>query len=284
MVPDVKGGDLDPSEADERRHSADGLLLEIARCPVVQLCLDHPEMIHPCAEIVRSQGASSVADFQMPEPWTGPIATAPILFISSNPSISKDEEYPTRSRDDWPNDRIIDFFMGGLGGGREEWTRRGIFVRRKDGSFATGKDWVRIWASAKQRAGEALGRPAVPGRDYAMTEVVRCKSIKERGVASAMRHCPDRYLDRTLAVAAAGLLICFGNHARDEIQRRYSLPAGRVIVGPVEIAGQPRYVVFLPHPNRPLPSHRPEKKSLLAALTSEELGAVRSFLTASSMD
>ena len=54
---------------------------------------------------------------------------------------------------------------------------------------------------------------------------------------------------------------------------RYDLPAGRVRVGPTEVAGRVRYVVFLPHPN----SYQ-EKKTLVEALTDEELAAVRSFL------
>jgi uracil-DNA glycosylase len=170
------------------------------------------------------------------------------------------------------------FFNGRLGSGREEWIRGGFHYRRKDGSFTSGGQWVRFWASAQKRATEALGRPAIPGRDYAMTEVVRCKSLGERGVTSAARHCPDRYLDRTLSVANAGLLICFGTFARDEVQRRYNLPAGQVLVGPLQIAGRERYVVFLPHPNRPLPANRPEKKKLIEALTDDELSAVQSFL------
>lgn len=261
------------------------LLLEIAKCPVIRICREQPGSTHPCAEIVGSQGAATMADFQVPEPWSGPIATAPILFVSSNPSISRsdppsdlDEEYPTGSGAAWPDARLVDFFEGRFGGGRKERIRDGIYYRRQNGSFATGKHWVRFWASAKARASEALGRPAVPGRDYAMTEVVRCKSRGERGVVAAARHCPDRYLGRTLSVASAGLLVCFGNVARDEVRRRYDLSTGHVLVGPKEIGGRVRYVVFLPHPNRPLPSHRPGKKSLVAALTGDELTAVRSFL------
>jgi hypothetical protein len=251
------------------------LLLEIARCPVVRQCLDDPELDHPCAEIVRSQGVATVADFQMPEPWNGPIATAPILFVSSNPSISFDEAYP---RADWPDARIVGFFEGHFGGGREEWTLRGLHYQRKDGSFTSGNDWVRFWAWAKNRACKALNRPAVPGRDYAITEIVRCKSIGERGVAAAARYCPDRYLDRTLFVAAAGLLICAGKFAGDELRRCYGLQCGRALVGPVEIADRRRYIAFLDHPNRRRRAGSPERKKLVDAMTGEQLAAVRSFL------
>lgn len=265
-----------------QENDADGLLLEIARCPVVRLCLEQPTLDHPCAAIVRAQGVSSLAEFHLPEPWTGPIGTAPILFVSSNPSISRsappsdfDEESPTGDSQEWPDARVVDFFNGRFGAGGEERTRDGLYVRRRNGSFG---DWVRFWASAKARATEALGRPAIPGHDYAMTEVVRCKSRGEAGVVAAAGHCPDRYLERTIAVAAAGLLICFGKFAQDELRRRYDLPAERVLAGPVEIAGKDRYVVSLPHPNRPLPSTHPLKKKLVDALSGEELATVRTVL------
>jgi hypothetical protein len=107
----------DTNAANRVLNAADYLLLEIARCPVVEYCLEQPHRSHPCAEIVRSQGATELTDFQVPEPWSGPISTAPILFVSSNPSISKsfppsdlDEEYPTGSSSSWPDARIVDFF------------------------------------------------------------------------------------------------------------------------------------------------------------------------------
>jgi hypothetical protein len=70
------------------------LLLEIVRCPNVQACLADPEKKHPCRKIVQSQGEKAAEHFQVPEPWSGHLETAPILFLSSNPSISQDEEYP----------------------------------------------------------------------------------------------------------------------------------------------------------------------------------------------
>ncbi len=179
----------EPTMDKHQPNRAESLLIEIARCPVVDLCLEQREGGDWCRQIVQSQGVSTVREFQVPEPWSGPIESAPILFLSSNPSISRsnpprdtDEEYPTGDRETWPDERIIDFFQGRFGGGREEWIRNGIRGRMKNGEFSKDpKDWVRFWASAKARASEALGRPAIPGRDYAMTEVVRCKSVEEYG-------------------------------------------------------------------------------------------------------
>ncbi len=64
------------------------LLLRIARCPIVDRCLNG-DTTHPCSTIVRSQGTDSLDDFHAPEPWSGRLSIAPIWFLSSNPSIGK---------------------------------------------------------------------------------------------------------------------------------------------------------------------------------------------------
>ncbi|MGJ0493228.1 hypothetical protein [Methylobacter sp.] len=71
------------------------LLLEIARCPNVQKCYNESTKYHPCSSIVLTQNVALDA-FHLPEPWNGEIDTAPILFISSNPSININEIYPIK--------------------------------------------------------------------------------------------------------------------------------------------------------------------------------------------
>jgi hypothetical protein len=83
------------------------LLLEIARCPHVRNCITNPDAVHPCSEIVRAQESKLLDHHQVPEPWLGNLATAPLLFISSNPSISSTEDYPRWSRSD---DEILSYF------------------------------------------------------------------------------------------------------------------------------------------------------------------------------
>jgi hypothetical protein len=57
---------------------------------------------------------------------------------------------------------------------------------------------VRFWSAVKQRAKELLPEESVrPGLDYALTEVVRCKSREEVGVAEAAAVCSNRYLRET---------------------------------------------------------------------------------------
>jgi len=92
-----------PPRAD---HGAVGLLLKVARCPNVERCLNG-EVGHCCSKIVLSQGKESTSEFQSPEPWSGHLSVAPILFLSSNPSIgvTTNEQYPRAS---WDNESIIE--------------------------------------------------------------------------------------------------------------------------------------------------------------------------------
>lgn len=82
--------------------------MEVVRCenaravlskPLLELSTDELK----CATVARSQllAASKNKEmdrklrWQVPEPWNGHLATAPILFIGQNPSADHDEDYPT---------------------------------------------------------------------------------------------------------------------------------------------------------------------------------------------
>lgn len=146
----------------------DPVLLSVARCIHLASCLAG-EDTHPCAVIVSSQRDYATlahpTSHQLPEPWVGHLDVAPILFLSSNPSIDPDEDFPTYG---WTDDQVTDFSTNGFESGA---IRDATHHRRSDGSFGRSHYWSEI----KNRASEILGRPAVPGRDYALTEVVHCK-------------------------------------------------------------------------------------------------------------
>jgi hypothetical protein len=82
------------------------LLIEIACCPNVQTCLDSDEP-HPCRSVVAAQNLPR-SRHQLPEPWSGRIETAPILFVGSNPSFNPSERFPTQR---WADQTIEAFFM-----------------------------------------------------------------------------------------------------------------------------------------------------------------------------
>lgn len=61
------------------------LLDEIVNCPHAQQCLGDSAAENLCRTIVEYQNTLSLQKFQVPEPWSGEIEKAPILFLSSNP-------------------------------------------------------------------------------------------------------------------------------------------------------------------------------------------------------
>lgn len=148
----------------------DELLIAITRCSHIDDARADPS--HPCAAIVGDQEGDT-AKFQVPEPWSGHIECVPILFVGSNPSISEDEVFPTSS---WSEAKTKDFFQ-----------------RRfdKDGSWAERMPFksVKYWTHVRERATELLERAAVEGRDFALTEVVHCKSRNQDGVKDALPVC-----------------------------------------------------------------------------------------------
>jgi hypothetical protein len=83
------------------------LLIEIARCPNVRLALKDES--HACRTVVAAQDIPDLPPFphQFPEPWSGRIETAPLLFVGSNPSLNPDETFPTKG---WSADGIEAYF------------------------------------------------------------------------------------------------------------------------------------------------------------------------------
>jgi hypothetical protein len=242
------------------------LLLEIARCPIVQLCIENSNNDHPCSMVVNIQGTVSIMNHQVPEPWSGHIDTAPILFVSSNPSISELDEFPTGN---WTDENIIDFFDNRFGGGKKDWIREGKKGLGRDGKYLGS---TQFWASVKLRAEELLEREVEPGKDYALTEIVHCKSKSEIGVREASDFCTDRYFDRILAVSGASIIVVLGSAAREGLGVKFGFPDNKSVLGPIRLGGRERIVTFLPHPNAFKP------RSFAKCLSENEMKAIRVFL------
>ena len=182
-------------------QNAKQLLLEIARCEVAQQHWGIRRLKSPCSAIVATQKAPSWEGFQVPEPWSGDIVRVPILFLSSNPSVSNTEAFPRGSSGDAA---ILDFFNGRFDG---HWIRDGKYPRNNDGSYGPA---VRFWSSIRNRASELLDRSVEPGVDFALSEVVHCKSRSEQGVQSALANCAGRYLKKLLACSGATVIALVG--------------------------------------------------------------------------
>lgn len=207
----------------------DQLIIAITRCRHLDEARTNPA--HPCACVVRTQKRAA-AKCHVPEPWSGHIDSAPILFVGSNPSISENEDFPTSS---WGEAKTVDFFQG----------------RFDDGGPVTPKEFngVRYWTAVRARAKELLGRDAAPGKDFALTEVVHCKSLKEEGVGTALPTCTREWLDEVMAQSVACIVVLLGRRAKDACAKRWGIDASKSVHFDVAIAGHSRAVVILPHPN-----------------------------------
>ena len=233
-----------------QRNSDEGareFLLEIVHCSNVSACLDGHSGSHPCHRIVASQRSRSIEVFQVPEPWRGRLLEASLLFLSSNPSISETEEYPTGS---WQDQKIEAYFDRRF----ERSIVDGIRTRQRDGSYSKS---VAFWREVRARATELYERPVTPGRDYALTEVVHCKSRKNDGVEQALNECSKRYLSRVLSYAEAKVVICLGELVKRVVAKKFDIPLGVQIYGPAAICGKFRYFVFSAQPG----SNKPRKFS-----------------------
>ena len=227
----------------ELKHINMELLLEISRCPNVHASKNNPGVKHPCSKIVMSQSANNLSEYQVPEPWSGHIGKAPILFISSNPSISEVEDYPRWS---WSDDLIADFFENRFGGGQKQW-----IIDGKKGLKLIGKHSraTPFWAAVRQRAIELYEREVVPGEDYTLTEVVHCKSRNEEGVREALEECANLYINGVLSLSGAKILVILGKIAGDFFRREYDIPNDKLSLAPMKIGKGERIITFLPHPN-----------------------------------
>jgi hypothetical protein len=214
----------------------------IARCPIVTATFEGNG--GPCERIVRSQfpeqGTAEYRDFQVPEPWVGQIDVAPILFVSSNPSIGEDNH----SRGDTPDAIIWESHHLAFGGGTREYIQDGIYTLDRDGKRIEAQHY---WSWARARAGELIpGRPVRPGIDYAFTEVVHCKSKHQFGVAEAAPVCSGRYFKNVLSVAAARVVIAVGSFAQAQIFGVNVPPEDPI---EMNLGGNARLVVALSHPS-----------------------------------
>ncbi|HEY1976397.1 MAG TPA: hypothetical protein VGG89_07630 [Candidatus Baltobacteraceae bacterium] len=117
----------------------------IAYCPNVERCIGG-DKANPCYSIVSKQGAASIDTFQLPEPWVGQIDVAPLLFVSSNPSIGKDDHAMGKSSPEevWESGHLA------FGGGARTYILDGVKSTAPDGTpIKTVKYWP---ACVRERA------------------------------------------------------------------------------------------------------------------------------------
>ena len=177
---------------------------------------------HPCGEIIRSQfGLYDCTynnfqndcyifkcNFQIPEPWSGHIDKAFLLFLGPNPSFSADEHYPgfgeiccsnSKQGEELPlfdEKQLIDFY---------------------DKRFENNpkkNSWSKYWKKAEDIASWFYGKKVIPGCDYALSEVVHCKSKGQEGVEEALEECTTKYLERLLDISPAKVVVVLGAYTK----------------------------------------------------------------------
>lgn len=195
-------------------------MIEIARCPNVRRCFESSVLAHACSTVVAAQQAAP-DDFHLPEPWNGEIETAPILFVSWNPSWNPNETFPTRA---WTDKAIIGFFR----------TR-----------FDHSDQHSQTWREMRGIAEHLLGRPAKAGVDYAGTDIVQCKG---KGAKEALAECSGRYLRRTLEASGARVVVALGKDARQKLASYFGVPAALGAHEPISVGGRDRMLVLLGAP------------------------------------
>ena len=212
--------------------SARKIAVSIARCD--ELDFAKVDSSHPCSSVVREQ--DEVPDRHLPEPWFGNLEKAKILFISSNPSIdlnhgSTGENYPRAS---WSDEKIGEWFVRRVD---QTWDEvpvsfkhpihRSFLWRCIDGEYRganpSGRTPQQSWNRTQGIAEELLGDVADPSENWALTEVVHCKSRDARGVAKALPMCTAKWLDPIMQAATdSNLVVLAGREVRDGWARTVS--------------------------------------------------------------
>lgn len=180
---------------------------DIVRCDEIARANGNPH--HPCRKILSVQrDIAGSQNYQVPEPWRGDIHHAPLLFISSNPSIDLLDDAP------WshvPTGVICNYY--------QQPQISAVFPRAQYRYGVASRRPVSFWASVHQRAIELYGNNVNVrhGIDYAITEVVHCKSKEEFGVAEARELCSSKFLPDVLEYSLCVFIVSLGAHAEAAI-------------------------------------------------------------------
>ena len=224
------------------------LLISIARCSNLEPASSNP--CHSCSEVVGYQSGKSDDQYQVPEPWSGNIKTAPILFISSNPGIKDVEYFPRKS---WSDANVAEFFEQRFdreAGFTHQSDRRAMYTMDYlDGKVVQAKRWVSFWGAVRNHSDTLLQRESKPEADYVLTEMVHCKSNNEAGVHRALEECSNKWMPAIVDLSEASIIVIIGTLAQRAASDLWKVDSGVPVLFNVSIGGRNRAVVNLPHPS-----------------------------------
>jgi hypothetical protein len=108
-----------------------------------------------------------------------------------------------------------------------------VSTTRKGEAALTGGPF---WRNVGKLAVELFNREVAHGKDYAITEVVHCKSRGNYGVDEALDTCSTKFLRRVLEYSQWKVLVVLGNHAEVAVKKTL-------------MRSEARPVVYLAHPS-----------------------------------
>jgi hypothetical protein len=174
----------------------------------------------------------------IPEAWFGNLTSARVLFISSNPSIDPAEDVTGENfpRVHWEDEAIADWVTRRVD---QSWSEVPVTFRREgfkdfnwrclDGEYrgsGSSNSPQPTWNKTHHRAVEILGKMADPSSNYALTEVVHCKSQREIGVSSAAKICAPLWLNQIIDAAkeVRVIIICGSKAVNNWAREAFALP------------------------------------------------------------
>jgi hypothetical protein len=137
------------------------LAVDIFRCEVVADTLGGKRT--SCQQVVAWQGLRPGVPRYVPEPWAGHLGSAPILFVSSNPSAGEAGEPFDPGRQlgsDSSDDELFTGAEGAFDPGPWPGITEAVYNRDRTGR-RIGR-WVSFWAWTRRIAAELLEREPVP--------------------------------------------------------------------------------------------------------------------------
>ena len=211
------------------------LALAIASCSDV--CIAIGDKKHPCHKVVSWQAQQFQpviteviwSQLHRPEPWTGDLATAKIVFLASNPSFDPNENFPNWNEKEWSDEDVSRF-------GAERFTsdidRKFGAIDSPDPSLRDRTIWrsgnlskeVKHWKWVRQFAAFTLGKEVSQTSaitDYVMTELVHCKSPHEEGVVQAVSQCTLKWFEQIMAISPANIIFIAGAKSAEAFVEMY---------------------------------------------------------------
>lgn len=235
-------------------NSAKQVFWSIIDCGLTQF--EKPET---CAKVLTSQSAVSKDDFHVPEPWNGDICSAKLLFVSINPGFSPGELYPRFGNHIWRsgpifnNSKVEDFFERRFDLTNQYVTYRNgghaFKIRLEDNRLKSVRGfWTYVFNMAK-----VLIPNADPLRDFAITELVHCKSSDISFIEpQCYKLCMGRYLSKIFSIASNVQYVIFiGGSVRNHVCDYYgfSSPVKQQWYKTTKLNGRDTSVVFVDHNN-----------------------------------